>query len=79
MGRTHPGSLSRIRQADIEQAIKANPSYPEAYLERGLQRKPQQPAAAREDFIKVLRLVPEGSDLAAPARKQLEGSDLKSR
>jgi len=63
--------------ADIEQAIKANPSYPEAYLERGLQRKAAQPAAAREDFIKVLRLVPEGSDLAAQARKQIEGSDLK--
>ena len=65
--------------ADIEQAIKANPNYPEAYLERGLQRKAAQPAAAREDFIKVLRLVPEGSDLAAQARKQIEGSDLKAR
>lgn len=65
--------------ADIEQAIKANPNYPEAYLERGLQRKATQPQLAREDFIKVLRLVPEGSDLAAEARKQLEGSDLRGR
>lgn len=65
--------------ADIEQAIKANPDYPEAYLERGLQRKATQPQLAREDFIKVLRLVPDGSDLAAQARAQLEGSDLKGR
>ncbi|MGE0153153.1 MAG: tetratricopeptide repeat protein [Reyranellaceae bacterium] len=65
--------------ADIDQAIRLNPNYPEAYLERGLQRKAAQPALAREDFIKVLRLVPEGSDLAAEARKQLEGSDLKQR
>jgi len=63
--------------ADIEQAIRINANYPEAYLERGLQRKQTQPALAREDFIKVLRLVPEASDLAVQARKQLEGSDLK--
>lgn len=65
--------------ADIEQAIRYGADYPEAYLERGLQRKASQPQLAREDFIKVLRLVPEGSDLAAQARKQLEGSDLKPR
>ena len=65
--------------ADIDQAIKLNANYPEAYLERGLQRKATQPALAREDFIKVLRLVPEASELAAEARKQLEGSDLKGR
>lgn len=65
--------------ADIEQAIKANPNYPEAYLERGLQRKATQPVLAREDFIKVLRLVPEASDLAVQARAQLESSDLRGR
>lgn len=65
--------------ADIDQAIRLNANYPEAYLERGLQRKATQPALAREDFIKVLRLVPDSSDLAAQARKQLEGSDLKAR
>jgi tetratricopeptide (TPR) repeat protein len=71
------GKQAEKAAADIDLAIKANPDYPEAYLERGLQRKATQPQLAREDFVKVLRLVPEQSDLAAQARKQLEGSDLK--
>lgn len=66
--------------ADIEQAIKLNANYPEAYLERGLQRKAAGNAGqAHEDFVKVLRLVPEGSPLADQARAQIERSDLKRR
>src|SRR6185312_908448 len=62
---------ARIAQAsqDIDQAIRLGPDYPEAYLERGIQRKMRGDKTGREDFIKVLRLVPKDSDLALQAGK----------
>lgn len=66
--------------ADVDAAIAANRNYAEAYLERGLQRKAGgQAALAREDFIKVLRLVASSSELAVQARAQLERSDVRPR
>lgn len=62
---------------DIDQAIKLAPDYPEAYLERGIQRKMRGDKGAREDFIKVLRLVGKDSDLAAQASKELQSADMK--
>ncbi len=63
--------------SDVDQAIKLSPDYPEAYLERGIERKMRGDPGARDDFIKVLRLVPKESDLAVQASKQLETIDLK--
>ncbi len=63
--------------SDIDQAIKLSADYPEAYLERGIQRKMRGDKGAREDFVKVLRLVPKESDLALQASKQLEQMELK--
>jgi len=62
---------------DIDQAIRLAPDYPEAYLERGIQRKLRGDKGGREDLIKVLRLMPKDSDLALQAGKQLEAYDLK--
>jgi tetratricopeptide (TPR) repeat protein len=63
--------------SDVDQAIRLAPDYPEAYLERGIQRRLRSDAGARDDFIKVLRLVPKENDLAVQASKELERSDLK--
>ena len=70
---------AKVAQAaqDIDQAVRLGPDYPEAFLERGIQRKKRGDRNAREDFIKVLRLVPKDSDLAVQAGKELESEDLR--
>jgi tetratricopeptide (TPR) repeat protein len=62
---------------DIERALKIDPANADGLLERGiLHRLKGEDAPAREDWIKVLSLVPQGPTAEA-ARANLEKLDVK--
>jgi tetratricopeptide (TPR) repeat protein len=70
------GSLDHAL-ADAERAVAAGPTVPEAWLERANVRRLKGDAAgARQDWLKVLEIAPDGA-AADAARRNLETLDVK--
>lgn len=64
---------------DINQALKLDPDFPDALLERGMVRRLKgEDAAAREDWLRVIAMVPT-SEAGDTARLNLEKLDVKVR
>ncbi len=66
-----------LAKADIARALVLDPVFPDALLERGMIRRLEDnPAGAREDWLKAINLAPE-SAAADTARRNLEMLDVK--
>lgn len=64
---------------DINQALKLDPDFPDALLERGMvKRLKGEDAAAREDWLRVIAVAPIG-EAGDTARLNLEKLDVKVR
>lgn len=68
-----------LAEKDVDRALKLNPDYPDALLERGLIRKAGgNVAGARADWLQVLEIAATGP-LTEAARRNLEIIDLKKK
>ena len=66
-----------LAMEDAEEAVRAAPGLPEAYLERGILRRLRgNVAGARADWLRVLVLEPEG-DAGETARANIERLELR--
>ncbi len=66
-------------RSDIDRALELDPDYPDALLERGIQRRIRgDNAGAREDWLKIVQTVPKGTVLDE-AQRNLELLDVKSK
>jgi len=66
-----------LAMEDAEEAVRAAPGLPEAYLERGILRRLRGDAAgARADWLRVLVLEPDG-DAGETARANIERLELR--
>ena len=67
-----------LAKDNVDMALKADPSDPDALMERGIQRAAAGDRdGARADWIKVIETAPE-STIAQDARKGLADLDVKT-